>query len=125
VAPPEAPPAQQIPGYELVIGQLKPSVNVTGTVVDSDAHPVAGARVLAQTRIPSGELEIEDASPTRSALEQVAVSDENGTFEFLFPPYPEASITAFDNHLGPRLSDPDRSVDLVSAGSSDAEGLEL
>lgn len=125
VAPPEAPPAQQIPGYELVIGQLKPSVNVTGTVVDSDAHPVAGARVLAQTRIPSGELEIEDASPTRSALEQVAVSDENGTFEFLFPPYPEVSITAFDNHLGPRLSDPDRSVDLVSAGSSDAEGLEL
>lgn len=122
---PDAPPPQQIPGYELVIGQLKPSVKVTGMVVDSDAHPVVGARVLAQTRIPSGDLEFEDASPTRSALEQVAISDEDGTFEFLFPPYPEVSITAFDNQLGPRLSDPHRTVDLISAESNDISGIEL
>lgn len=116
---------QQLPGYELVIGQLKPSVKVAGTVIDADGHPVAGARVLAQTRIPTVDLEMQDASPTRSALQQNAVSDENGYFEFLFPPYPEVSITAFDNQYGPRLSEAERTLDLVSAGPNGAKGIEL
>lgn len=116
---------QQIPGYELVIGQLKPSVPVRGIVVDTDARPVAGARVLAQTRIPAVAPEMQDSSPTRSTLDETTVSDENGEFEFLFPPYDDVSITAFDNQHGPRLSDSERTIALDSVGADGVEGIEL
>lgn len=96
---------QDIPGYELNLGALKPSVRVAGIVLDAYAAPVAGARVFAQTRLSENNAVIDESGPIRATIEQGGTTDADGHFSFLFPAYNDVSITAFDNQYGLRLSD--------------------
>lgn len=116
---------QDIPGYELNLGALKPSVPIGGTVVDSDENPVEGARVLALTRLSANNAATEETGPTRAVFEQGSTTDAEGHFSFLFPAYDDVSITAFHHLHGPRLSLAAPTRDLAESTSSDLESMTI
>lgn len=104
--------AQEIPGYELNLGRIKPSVRISGIVLDHKSQPVSGARVFAQTRVSESNDLVFEGGPTRATIDHSETTDLDGRFSFLFPPYDGISITAFDNQYGPQLSDARRILNL-------------
>lgn len=114
---------QEIPGYELNIGRILPSKEISGTVYDHHGNTVAGARVLARARVSTGEHGDESSGgsdgPQRSTIEHSEATDADGRFTFRFPPYENIALTAFDNQQGPQVSDAHHTLDL-SAEDEDA-----
>lgn len=108
----------EIPGYELMLGVLEPSMRVQGVVHSTDNEPVAGARVLAQARLPALDGNANIAMRDRANLEARAVTDEHGAFELYFPPFDEVRLTAFAPDNTSRISD-DTSLRRIGVAAGD------
>lgn len=112
--------SSEIPGYELLLGVLQPSVRVSGIVLDSENLPVAGARVMAQARLnPMGE-DSELSVPERATLEARTTTELDGSYTLLFPEQPDVRLTAFAPDRPSKISDQTNILNLIALNGQDS-----